>query len=192
MDFPIIKEKYRGYLESNSRIRLEEPANINQYLFRTALGYRIRPNIEFFQGYGWIQNWIPRYVQEQRIYQQLGIGHKLFKDYAILHRFRTEQRIIESRSGVSNRGRYFLRIVRPIAETKFYLVGYDELFVNFNSLKGGPDAGFDQNRLFAGIGRQVNRHIRAEVGYQWQYVNLPGPVDNVSAQILMTQFFVHF
>jgi len=113
-DFPIINSRIRGYLEDNPRFR-DDPANINQNLLRTALGYRIRDNIEFFQGYAWIQAWIPRYIQEQRVYQQLGIGHVLFNKIQVLHRFRTEQRFIQRRNGCAVRLRYMLRLARPIA-----------------------------------------------------------------------------
>ncbi len=193
MDFPVGHPKIRGYLESNSRLRPSRPeSNINQYLLRTALGYKLRENIEFFQGYAWVQTWNPRYIAEQRTYQQLGIGHVLFKRLQVLHRLRTEQRFIEHKHGVANRGRYLLRFARPIGNTEFYLVGSDELFVNFNSLEGGPIRGIDQNRLYGGVGRQISRYLRAEIGYQWQYVNVADPIDDISSNALMTQFFVHF
>ena len=192
-DFPIGHPKIRGYLESNSRLRANPEANINQYLLRTALGYTLRPNIEVFQGYAWVQGWLPKYIQEQRSYQQIGIGHVLFKRLQVLHRIRTEQRFIEHRDGTSNRGRYLLRFAHPLGDTNYYVAASDELFVTFNTLNGGPVKGVDQNRLYTALGRQIDRHVRVEVGYQWQFVNLPDTsADDISSNALMTQFFVHF
>ena len=73
-----------------------------------------------------------------------------------------------------------------------YLVAYDELFVNVNSLRGGPEAGIDQNRLFAGIGRQINEKMRAEIGYQLQYINRSDPFDDRGKHVLLTQVFLNF
>lgn len=191
IDFPVVNPKIRGYFESNSRLN-DNLNGINQYFIRTALGYKLRPKIEIFGGYVWVNNYVPRYLQEQRIYQQLGIGHVLRKRTQVLHRLRTEQRFLEHRHGVSNRVRYQLRLAHPLGSTKNYLVGSNELFVNLNTLKGGPNGGIDQNRLFLGIGRQFNEHVRTEIGYQFQYVNLNDPFDDRGGHQLITQMYLHW
>lgn len=190
-DAPIVNPKVRLYLESNPRFA-DNMQGMTQHIARGAFGYRLRKNVEFYQGFAIISNFRRRYIQERRIYQQLGYGHVIRKRLQVFHRFRNEQRLIQTRNGTALRMRYMLRLAYPIRNTRYYLVGYDELFVNLNSLKGGPVSGIDQNRLFAGLGRQINKHLRAEIGYQWQYVNRREPFDDRAAHTLLTQLFINF
>lgn len=191
LEAPVINPKIRYYGEVNPRLN-DNLQGMNQILLRTALGYNLRKNLAFFQGYAYIGNLVPTYIYENRIYQQLGYGHVIKKRLQVLHRVRNEQRLFSNRDGVSNRMRYMLRLAYPLRSTSFYLVASDELFINVNSLKGGPTAGIDQNRLYAGLGRQINEHMRAEVGYQLQYVNRDDPFDDRAAHVLMTQMFLNF
>ncbi len=191
LDAPLVNPKVRLYAEANPRLA-DGINGINQLLLRSALGYKIRKNIAFYQGYAYVSNFLPTYVYENRIYQQLGMGNVIRKRLQVFQRFRSEQRMFQTRSGVSNRLRYMLRLAYPIRNTYFYLVASDELFVNVNSLKGGPVAGIDQNRLYAGLGRQINKNMRAEVGYQLQYINRDDPFDDRAKHALMTQVFLNF
>jgi hypothetical protein len=191
INFPLGNEKIRGYLETNPRTN-DNLQGMSQFFIRSALGYRLRPNVEVFGGYVWVNNYQPNYFQEQRVYQQFSVGHVLRKRTQVLHRLRTEQRFIEHRPGVSNRLRYGLRLAHPLGHTRNYLVGSNELFVNVNSLKDGPDAGIDQNRLMLGLGRQFNKHTRAEVGYQFQYVNLSDRADDRASHQLITQMYLNW
>ncbi len=87
------------------------------------------------------------------------------------------------------RARYLLRFALPL-KWRLYAVVSDELFVNLNSVENGPLRGIDQNRLYAGIGRQMSNQVRMEVGYQQQYVNASDPTDDRANHILMTQLFL--
>lgn len=189
LDFPILNKKLRGYVESNSRL-YDGLDGMDQYLLRTALGYKFRKNIEFYQGYNYQNNFRPTRIQENRSYQQLGVGHVLFKRLQVLHRMRSEQRFFEDREGCAVRLRYMLRFATPIRSTSWYLVTSDELFINLNSLSEGPNAGFDQNRLYGGLGRQINQKVRFEVGYQYQHVNRSDPTADKASHQLMTQTFI--
>lgn len=191
LDAPVINPKIRYYGEVNPRLN-DNLEGMNQLLLRTALGYKLRKNLAFYSGYAYVGNFLPTYVYENRVYQQLGYGHVLRKRLQVLHRIRTEQRFFSNRDGVSNRLRYLLRFAYPIKDTLFYLVASDELFVDLNSIPGGPNAGIDQNRLYAALGRQLNDHMRAEIGYQLQYINRDDPFDDRAAHVLMTQMFFNF
>ncbi|MGD9680602.1 MAG: DUF2490 domain-containing protein [Candidatus Obscuribacterales bacterium] len=191
LDTALVNPRLRGYLESNPRLN-DGLQGINQYLLRSALGYRIRPNLSLYQGFVLVNNWIPGYDQERRIYQQLGYGMVIGEKLQVLHRLRQEQRFLEGTNGVSNRSRYLLRLAYPLGRTYYYLTASNELFVNLNSLQGGPPAGIDQNRLYCALGRQVSRHVRAELGYQWQYINRDDKFDDKGSHILMTQVFLNF
>lgn len=191
IDTALVDPRLRGYLETNPRLN-DGLQGINQFLLRSALGYNIRRNLAFYQGYALVNNWNQGYTQENRLYQQLGYGMVIGKKLQVLHRLRQEQRFLDGTNGVSNRTRYFLRLAYPLGKTFNYVTASDEIFINLNSLQGGPPAGIDQNRLYCALGRQVSRHMRAELGYQWQYVNRDDKFDDRASHVLMTQLFLNF
>lgn len=100
-----------------------------------------------------------------------------------------ERFISQTGDNCSLRGRYFIRLVYPLRKG-FYLLGSEELFVNFNTIGNGPVSGIDQNRFFAGIGKQINRNLRTEIGYQQQYVNRRDDLDDKANHALITQMFI--
>jgi hypothetical protein len=83
---------------------------------------------------------------------------------------RLDQRFVEDVDGVVVRFRYRLRGFRPIAGSKWYGAVSDEVFANLNDQGAGPVAGFEQNRLRFAFGRAFPGRVRAESGYEWQYV----------------------
>ena len=189
VDFPILNSKIRGFAAFQLGFN-EGMKGVNQYFLRTAIGYRFRKHLEAYAGYAYVNDYQPSRVQENRVYQQFGVGQVMFKRIQVLHRLRTEQRFFNNREGCAVRMRYLLRFATPIPSTRWYVVTSDELFVNLNSLNDGPDAGIDQNRLYAGLGRQVNRKLRLETGYQYQHVNNTDPDADKASHQLITQAFI--
>jgi hypothetical protein len=63
-----------------------------------------------------------------------------------------------------------VRFSHPLNK-EWSLVGSNELFINANTVDWGPVAGFDQNRVFVGVGYKIDSSLRAEVGYMNQYIN---------------------
>jgi hypothetical protein len=63
--------------------------------------------------------------------------------------------------------RYFLAAKVPLikvedGQSKLYLSAYNEVFLNTNSTV------FDRNRVYGGVGYQLNKQIRIEAGYMNQ------------------------
>ena len=63
--------------------------------------------------------------------------------------------------------RYFLAAKFPLikvedGQSKLYLSAYNEVFLNTNSTV------FDRNRVYGGVGYQLNKQIRIEAGYMNQ------------------------
>jgi hypothetical protein len=85
-------------------------------------------------------------------------------------RSRLEQRTVNIGSGTAVRFRQMLKFVHPLNK-EWSLVGSDELFINANTVDWGPVSGFDQNRVFVGIGYKFAPALRAEVGYMNQYIS---------------------
>lgn len=154
---------------------LDNSTDFNQFVLHGLLGYKFNKHFSFYQGYAWNTLYIPNFTREQRPYQEAIISHELDK-LEFEHRFRFEERFLQGVDGVALRGRYRLKGTYPLDRNKKWsLVLFDELFINFNSPDDGPEAGIDQNRIYAGINRRFNENISADLGYQLQHRHFPGP-----------------
>jgi hypothetical protein len=142
--------------------------DLEQLLFRTGLGYNLSENNNnILLGYGFIHS--EPYIEntddktstnEHRIYQQF-ITRQVFQRVSLQHRYRFEQRFIES--DFKLRLRYFLALNIALnnielEDKTFYLSAYNEIFINTE-----PDY-FDRNRLYGGLGYRFSKLIRAEIG----------------------------
>ncbi len=191
-EFPVVRPKIRGYFEVNPRLN-DGLDGMSQLLVRPALGYQFNSHVEAFAGYAWITNYFSGFFQEQRIWQQVGLGFTVKKRLSVLNRIRLEQRFFEiADRNPANRYRHMIRLALPLFQTRWYLVGSEELFINFNTVAGALQSGIDQNRIYAGVGRQISRNLRAEIAYQQQYVNRRDVADDKANHILMTSLFLDF
>ena len=146
--------------------------DLEQLLLRTGLGYNLSENNHnLLLGYGYIlsQNYTVDTqtkldVNEHRIFQQFTSKQNV-GSVSLTHRYRFEQRFVES--DFKMRLRYFLAFKVPILKTessptKLYLSAYNEVFLNTES-----DV-FDRNRVYGGLGYQLNKNVRIEAGYMNQ------------------------
>ena len=145
---------------------------LEQLLIRTGLGYNVNENNNVLLGYGFIDsrniaiesNEILK-VHEHRIYQQF-ISKQAIGKIKIQHRYRFEQRFIEDDFRL--RYRYFLSLNVPLLKTnkKYYISAYNEIFIN-----ASQENTFDRNRIYGGLGYQLNSNIKFELGYMNQIFN---------------------
>tara|TARA_B100000767_G_C19765057_1_gene537136 strand:- start:698 stop:1366 length:669 start_codon:yes stop_codon:yes gene_type:complete len=144
--------------------------DLEQLLLRTGLGYTFsNKNQNLLLGYGYIlsENYNDldqtTTVNEHRIFQQF-ISKQRINYLKLGHRFRLEQRFIESEFKM--RFRYFLNARLPLKigrENKFYLSGYNEVFLSLE------EEFFDRNRLYGGVGYKLSEGINLELGYMNQF-----------------------
>lgn len=151
--------------------------DLEQLLLRTGIGYNLSENNNnFLVGYGFInsQNYISEDektgIDEHRIYQQF-ITNQAFGKFKIQHRYRFEQRFIESDFKV--RFRYFLALKyllnnAEFTDDTFYLSAYNELFINTKTNV------FGRNRLYGALGYKLNNLARFELGYMNQFFAVGG------------------
>ena len=143
--------------------------DLEQLLLRTGWGYTTEDkNQNFLLGYGYIFS--ENYdglgekisVNEHRIFQQV-ISQQSITNLKFSHRFRLEQRFIESEFKM--RFRYFLSARVPLGnDSKFYLSGYNELFIDLE------EDLFDRNRIYGGIGYKLFEGVNIELGYMNQFL----------------------
>jgi hypothetical protein len=153
--------------------------DMEQLLLRSGLTFRPqKANILFTLGYANITTGVPGEINdtsgENRIYGEALIPQKLGGRYYLTHRFRYEQRFVESQD-FRTRYRYMLFFNVPFNKTSLekhavYLALYNELFIN-----GQTDIGngrttelFDRNRTYLGLGYVLSSKVRVQLGWMNQ------------------------
>jgi hypothetical protein len=146
--------------------------DLEQLLLRTGVGYNITEKNNILLGYGYIlsENYVgitedKVSVNEHRIFQQYTTKQSIGK-VKLSHRYRFEQRFVEE--DFKLRFRYFLSLNVPLKNNEsggspFYLSAYNEIFLNSKS------SIFDRNRVYGGLGYNVNKNVRIELGYMNQF-----------------------
>ena len=164
-----ISEKYSLHYETQLR-NYEIISNFNQLLPRVGLNYHIDESSIVTAGYAFIptqnefdKGWGKEMVTENRIWEQFILRNSINR-VKIRHRYRLEQRWVKAGdiTTYKNRARYMLSVKLPISkneESPLFISLYDEIFLNIS------DNPFDQNRLFAALGYQVNKQMNIQLGY---------------------------
>ncbi len=169
---------WRWYVELQGRHR-DGVADFDQLLVRPAVGYDVTSRSSLWAGYGYTPSYPPGsdVLTESRAWQQyLWAGPGLGS--ALQWRSRIEQRAIEENDRLAWRFRQFWRLTRPLHPGLGGLtfVAWDEVFVHLNDTTRTA-SGFDQNRLFAGLGVGPWAGARLEVGYVNQSIRVAGGAD---------------
>jgi len=183
-------EKWRGWFEVNPRFG-DNISQIEQLWIRPGLGYQATASVSIWQGYAWGTTYQPQFRDEHRSYQEIDYLGRL-ANVQVFSRTRLEQRFIQDAGGVAIRARELVRADIPFGEERIWgWVIYDEMFINLNTVRRGPEAGFDQNRFFIGVHRKVNARFSVDFGYQNQTINTSGSnlADRMN-HILLMQWFI--
>jgi hypothetical protein len=137
-------------------------------LARPALGYRFSKSVSAWAGYaniGLFDDIPENRAMEHRAWQQ-GLFTVPLDALTVQIRPRLEQRVRDNQPGVALRARALVRVnatFRP--DIPVIVATWTELFFHLNDVEWGPRGGFDQNRLFLGLGIKGPPGTRVEVGY---------------------------
>lgn len=183
-----VHKRVRAYLEVAPRMG-NGVSELSQLLVRPALQFQFTERASLFSGYLW-QSTYPEngpVVHENRLWEQILLTRKI-KRLQIINRTRLEQRFFNNVSGTGHRARHMVKLDFDLYK-RIYLATSNEIFVNLNTVRDGPEAGIDQDRYFAGLGFRLGNRNRIEVGYQLQYVNRSDPDDDQANHALVFQSF---
>ena len=181
----------RWYATLTPQPRLKDNATaMDQFLLVPGVGYEVNKHLSVEAGYGWVPNFRDRQLDtEHRLWQGIWL-RKNFDRLKMFDRLRIEERFLPGVDNASVRvrnmlgGRYYLG-----EDRRWYLVSFDELFWNVSNHKPGPEGGFNQNRLFMGVGRDIGQRMKIEGGYNMVFVNAAAPANDRLSHLLMVQVF---
>jgi len=171
-----VGEDFSIHSEIQYRNHTLNPNNIEQLLLRIGLNYHFSEKVFVTAGYAYVPSYdfeseqtVPE-SKEHRIWQQFVLNNRLGR-VKFEHRYRAEQRWINY--DYKNRFRYrlmlFIPLNRPVIEKGTLFIGvYDEIFLNIQNIF------FDRNRLYGGIGYQINKNINVQTGMLHQQLNNGG------------------
>ena len=148
----------------------DDLSDFERLLVNPSLGHRLGAGFAAAIGYDAHIIRSPRRRIEHRSWQQLGFRHGL-ASATILHRMRVEERFLESVDGVALRQRYMLRGSIGLPSTEWQAVLSNEIFLDLNSPRRGPESGFGETRLFIGGDHPIGKSTTLQIGYQLQFVD---------------------
>jgi hypothetical protein len=185
-------EKGRIWLEGQSRFD-DDWKHWYQGMVRAAVGYSLSDRATIWAGYTWLptQNVGKDYISQQDVWP--AFRYVLPTDIGTFT-FRTmvESNFLQG-NDVRFRPRQMLRFMHPFDfEPRLSLIAWDEFFIRVNSTKSGGQSGFDQNRVFAGLGWSFNQSFRAEAGYLNQYLDDATHTDNTMHHLIMGSLYINF
>ncbi len=192
-------EKVRVWLEGQSRWD-HNWDHWYQGMARAAVGYALTDRATIWAGYTYLPTQqisasgvVAPYKAQQDIWP--GFRYVLPTSLGTVT-FRT---IIESNfipynnNEVRVRPRQMVRFMHPLdLEPRLSLISWDEAFVRVNSTPTGGQAGFDQNRFFAGLGWSFNKNFRAEGGYLNQYLARINTTPDTMHHLIMGSLFINW
>lgn len=184
-------DRLKWWFDGHLRL-LNDTDGFNQSIVRPGIGWTLDEQSTVWAGYGWIHTkaFSGLEIDEHRIWQQWtwSKGSEVWK-FGLRSRF--EQRFVDLGDDAGLRFRQFFRAQHNLpAVPKITLVCWNELFYNLNDTDWGAQSGFNQNRVFAGVGYipSPNCRWRVEVGYLNQVIDLP-VINDRSHHILSINFF---
>ncbi len=189
-------EKGRVWLEGQSRFD-GDWSKWYQGMVRTAVGYSLSDRATIWAGYTWLptHNIGKPYVSQQDLWP--AFRYVLPTDFGTVT-FRT---MWESNFGqgdqVRERPRQMIKFMHPFDfEKRLSFITWDEAFYRVNTTNWGGKSGFDQNRVFAGLGWSFNSNVRTEVGYMNQYLDMvsasTGKTSLTMHHLAMASVFINF
>lgn len=156
----------------------------------TSIGYKVNDNHSVYGGYGFqhvVEPLASVPTNENRGWQQYNF--EIFSRYGgIKLSSRLEERTVNNAGGLAMRVRQLFQWTYPLNDL-FYLMAAEEVFLNLNTVSWGPVAGYDQNRVFAGVGYRFNQTTRAEIGYLNNFINRDF-VDDLDVNFLTFNVYV--
>ncbi|MEE4278728.1 MAG: DUF2490 domain-containing protein [Halieaceae bacterium] len=137
------------------------------YQYQVAAGKALGDDLRVDLGYELFRS--RRGTVEHRYFPQLQLRSS-WAQLPFRQRLRLELRDLVIRDELAYRLRYLVGHRRPLGDGGAYLELRNEVFFSLSE-GDGLERGFVQNRVGATVGQRIGHHLRAEVRYQYGYVD---------------------
>jgi hypothetical protein len=180
-------ETWSASIQVENRLR-DNASEVDKQIFKPGGYYRFTDTLQLGVGYKYVKKKDSK--DEQDPWQELFFNPAPIGNFDWAHQFRWEQRTGSSLDGVVHRLRYLLHLTHPLGDSgKYYFAAQEAVRFNAASNDTGPVDGFEQSRLYFGVGRKMTPKLKVEVGYLWNYQReREGP--NLSNHVFRLQFLV--
>ena len=180
-------ETWSASIQVENRLR-DDASEVDKQIFKPGGYYRFTDTLQLGVGYKYVKKKDSK--DEQDPWQELFFNPAPIGNFDWAHQFRWEQRTGSSLDGVVHRLRYLLHLTHPLGDSgKYYFAAQEAVRFNAASNDTGPVDGFEQSRLYFGVGRKMTPKLKVEVGYLWNYQReREGP--NLSNHVFRLQFLV--
>ncbi len=142
---------------------LKEPS---ETVLKPGLHYHLNESWTFSAGYKYQSKY--ENSNEHDTWEEISFEKK-WGDLVTGYQLRFEQRFIDDIPGVIHRARLLAHASHPLGEGPYYLTGFGAVRFNLNDKDEGPVEGFEQSRVFLGLGRHIGAHTQVKVGYLYRY-----------------------
>ena len=178
------------WFDAHARFR-DDASDLGVSILRPAVGWRVNSNLDVWAGYARVVSRASgrANIEEDRTWQQATYSLPSILNSSLSGRSRLEQRYRETGDDTGWRFRQFVRWAKPINESPFSIVVWDELFLNINDADWGQRGGFDQNRLFVGAAWHVSDNARFEGGYLNNILDTPTSEEQINHNLSLTLFW---
>jgi hypothetical protein len=186
-------EKGRIWLEG--QYRRDDNWNHWQGVLRAALGYSLSECATIWAGFTWVptENVGKPYKSTQDVWP--AFRYNLPTRFGMVT-FRTmiEGNFIPGNGDkVRIQTRQMIRLMHPLEyNPRLNLITWDEVLIRMNTTPASGQAGFNQNRAFAGLGWTFNKNFRAEAGYLNQYLDDATHTNNTMHHLILGTLFINF
>ena len=186
-------EKGRIWLEG--QYRRDNDWNRWQGVLRVALGYSLSERATIWAGYTWVptENTGKPYKSQQEVWPafRYNLPTRLG---TVTFRTMIETNFMPGNGDdVRIQPRQMIRLIHPLEyDPRLSLITWDEVLLRLNTTPASGQAGFNQNRAFAGLGWTFNKSFRAEAGYLNQYLDDATHTNNTMHHLIMGSLFINF
>lgn len=152
-------------MQTEPRLK-DDISEFSELVFKSGVHYHLDPSWVFSAGYKYSDKY--KKANEQDPWQEITFN-KTFDDLVTGYQVRLEERLIDDIDGILPRVRFLTHLSHPLGDSPYYLTGFGAVRFNLDDKGEGPVSGFEQSRIYAGLGRHFGDHIQFEVGYLWRY-----------------------
>ena len=168
-----VKEDSRFLLWFDGHARYsEDVSRLGVSIIRPGVGYKLNNRISLWAGYAWVESRADGRddITDHRIWQQATYRIASGDFGTLSGRTRIEQRFLSTGDETGYRARQFLRWIKPLDE-RWSATAWNETFIALNDTDFGAEAGYDQNRTFAGVRWRASKALSIEGGYLFNHIN---------------------